>query len=88
MENLRSHPGIAQPTLPKSLAFGAFLDRRGHLILEQYKFLCDYLNKHPNLDYLSLQMAAAVNQLLFTLGKMAHPPAIEMKLGESLGEKI
>lgn len=88
MEKLLPLPNVAQPTLPNALAVAAFLDRTGDMLLKQYNFLCDYLNKNPDLEYLSLQMAGAINQLIFTLGKMALPPAIVMKLGESLGEKI
>lgn len=84
MENLRIQPYIAQPTVPNEIAFAASFDRKGGFILKQYNFLRDYLNRHHDLEYLSFQMAGAINQLIFTLGKMAHSPAIASKLGESL----
>ncbi len=86
MEQLQPQWNIEQPVVPNP--FAAFLDRNGAGTLSQYHFLCDYLNKHTGLKYLTFQMAGAINQLIFTVGKMGHPPAIEMKLGESLGEKI
>lgn len=89
MENLRDIPNVEQPTAENGMSIGAALfDLKGEATLKKYKFLCDYLNKHPDLEYLSLQMASAISQLIHTLGKMAHPYAIEMKLGELLGEKI
>lgn len=88
MESLPILRNVAQPMVPNHLALAAFIDRKGDMILKQYNFLCDYLNKHPDLKYLSFQKAGAINQLIFTLGKMAHPHAIEMKLGQPLSGEV
>lgn len=88
MENLQRQSNIEQPVVPEDKALAALIDRYGGALSKQYRFLCDYLNNNTDLKYLTHQTADAINQIIFTIGKMAHPPAIELKLGESLLDKF